>query len=190
MLSQLYLSSAVLKYYNDNGCQDEDVDYVVWCLQYSLQRIQSASRELFENFPQRWLGKLLGWLIFPFGYTYSVANDSVAHRMVALMLTHSNVRERLTEYCYLSNDHEDTGRRLDQALSKVDSADPIWKKLHKAVQAGSVSSLLDKDKRIDAAKLAGILDADESSLLREFEAMRSEIIKVNEFSFDLSKVIV
>ena len=68
ILSQLYLASAVLKYYNDNGCQKDEVDYVAWCLQYCLQRAQLAARELLENFPKPWLGKLLGWIVFPFGY--------------------------------------------------------------------------------------------------------------------------
>lgn len=190
MLSQLYLASSVLKYYHDHGCQNEDVDYVVWCLDYNLQRIQIACRDLLDNFPQRWLGRVLSWVIFPFGYAYQAPSDQASHRIVSTMLAPSDLRARLTEYCYLSKDHDDTGRRLDQAFAKVDMADPVWKKLQKAVQSGTIPSHLDKDKRIDLAKAAGILDVDESSLLHEFEAMRNEIIKVNEFSFDLSKVIV
>lgn len=190
ILSQLYLASAVLKYYNDNGCQHDEIDYVAWCVQYCLQRMETASRELFDNFPQRWLGKLLGWIAFPFGYHYAAPSDSEGKHIVAAMLTPSAIRDRLTQYCYRSNDHDDIGRRLDEALSRADIADPIWKKVQKAVQTGAISSHFDKDQRINAAKAAGILDGDESSLLREFEAMRNEIIKVNEFSFDLNKVIV
>jgi len=189
MLSNLYLASAILKYYNDNGCQKEDVDYVTWSLQYCLQRMQLASRELCDNYPKRWLGKLLGWFVFPFGSAYAMPSDKNSHQIVASMLAPSDIRDRLTKYCYNSTEHDDTGRRLDQALTQVNIADPIWKKIVKAVQVGVVPAHYDKEKRIAAAKSAGILDADESSLLHEFEALRDEIIKVNEFSFDLSKVI-
>ena len=43
---------------------------------------------------------------------------------------------------------------------------------------------------IRAAKQAGMLTDEEVKMLKEFEELRGEIIKVNEFSFDLAKVLV
>ena len=42
-------------------------------LQQCLQKIQIACDELFDNFPNRWVGKLLSWIIFPFGISYRTA---------------------------------------------------------------------------------------------------------------------
>lgn len=186
ILSQLYIASAVLKYYRDNEEQPEDVDYVVWCLSYCLDRIQLACRELSVNYPHRWLGALLNSVIFPFGHFDLKPTDSESKKIVSSMLSPTAIRERLTKYCYVSSDHNDTGRRLDQALASAEKVDPIWKKVAKAVPDKNI----DKEQRINTAKSLGVITADESSLLHEYEALYREIIKVNEFSFDLRKVIV
>ena len=42
ILSNLYIASAVLKYYKDFGNQTDDFCHVKWCLQFCLNRIQKA----------------------------------------------------------------------------------------------------------------------------------------------------
>src|SRR3990167_1511144 len=59
ILSQLYLASAVLRYYHDQGEPVSDVGYVCWSLQQCLHKIQIASDELLYNFPIKWLGIIL-----------------------------------------------------------------------------------------------------------------------------------
>lgn len=65
ILSHLYLGSAVLKYYRDNGESAEDLPYVEWALQTNLAAIQTAFGGFWSNFPNRLLGKLCHWFIFP-----------------------------------------------------------------------------------------------------------------------------
>lgn len=189
IMSQLYLASAVLKYFHDNNKPDTDVDYVCWTLQECLRKIQIACNDLFENFPIRGIGKLLSFIIFPFGQAYHSPKDTLNNKIVTSMLAPSEFRDRLTKYCYVSRDANELGSRLDKALSQVSFVDPVWKKLQKAVQNGTIPKRYDFAQRVQAAQQAGILSTEEASMLSEFEVLRTEIIKVNEFSFDLNHVI-
>ncbi len=107
ILSQLYLASAVLKYFNDQGQPASDVNYVKWCVQTCLADIQLACDDLLANFPIAWLGKILRWILFPWGTSYRKPKDDLSHRLVDPMLEPSDLRERLTRYCYIASDpHE------------------------------------------------------------------------------------
>lgn len=189
MLSQLYLASAVLKYYYDNNQPASDVDYVCWSLQQCLQKIQVACDDLLDNYPSRWMGKLLSWVIFPFGQAYRSPEDKLSKNIVTPMLSPTELRDRLTQYCYVSDNPSELSYRLDKALDQVATIDPILKKLHKAIQSGAIPYRYNFDERVNAAQKAGILTADEARELNNFETLRQEIIKVNEFSFDLEQVI-
>lgn len=189
VMSQLYLASSVMKYYHDNNSPESDVDYVCWALQQCLQKIQVAIDEFSNNFPNRFIGKLLGWIVFPFGTAYRNPQDSLNRDVVLPMLMPSELRDRLTKYCYVSRESDDLGNRLDKALLQVADVDPISKKLHKASHSGAISKEFSFADRIQAAQRAGVLTLEESNTLSRFEALKNEIIKVNEFSFNLDEVI-
>lgn len=188
MLSQLYLASAVLKYYHDLESPVSDVGNVCWALQHCLQKIQIACDDLLHNFPIPIVGTILKWVIFPFGRAYRGPNDHLHKDIVTPMLTSSELRERLIRYCYRSKQEDDLGYQLDKALDEVVTMDSLWKKVHKAAQSGVLKQYHFAE-RIDGAVEAGILTDNEAQTLREFEKLRSEIIKVNEFSFDLADVL-
>lgn len=189
VMSQLYLASAVLKYYYDNNKPASDVDYVCWTLQQCLYKIQLACDELFDNFPVPFLGGLLRFIIFPFGRAYHGPKDKLSKHIVDAMLTPSELRDRVTQYCYISKNENELSYRLEKALSQVSAIDPLWKKLQKAKQNEVVFDRHNFSERTYAAEQAGVISASEASALNEFEALRQEIIKVNEFSFDLNQVI-
>ncbi len=189
ILSQLYLGSATLKYYYDNNQAETDVDYVCWALQSCLYNIQIACDNFLENFPSKIDSLLLKFIIFPFGPAYYPPKDKLDHKIVTAMLSPSEFRDRLTKYCYVSKKPDDLSYRLDAALVQVDKIDPVWKKLHKAVQSGAIPHQYNFNQRLEAAVHDKILTADEAQLMKDYEALRSEIIKVNEFSFDLNTVI-
>jgi alkylation response protein AidB-like acyl-CoA dehydrogenase len=190
ILSQLYLASAVLKYYHDNHQSTADVDYVCWSLQECLRKIQCACNEIVNNFPYRYIGKLLNWIVFPFGQAYSPPSDKLHKKIVSSMLEPTVLRERLTQYCFTSQQHTDIGNRLNHVLTQMDSIDPLWRKIQQAVKDGIIpASKFDTNERIHMAHQAGIVSEDEAVKLKEFDVLRSEIIKVNEFSFDLAEVL-
>lgn len=189
ILSQLYLASTVLKFYSDHGKQQSDVDYVCWTIQHCLYQIQVAADDVLNNFPVKWIGRVLSWIIFPYGRAYQKPDDKLNKRIVTAMLSSSELRDRLTRYTYLGGSDSDLICRLDKALDQVSEAEAIMKKLHKAVQSHDIPKRYTMPDRINAAKQSGLLSNEEVETLNHYEQLKNEIIKVNEFSFNLEKII-
>jgi len=189
ILSELYLASTVLKYYQDQGKPESDLTSVRWCLETSLNNIQIACDEIFDNFPVRIVGGILRFLSFPFGRAYLKPRDTLHQAIAAQMIVPSEFRDRLTQYCYIGNSPDDPVRRADRVMDKQIELDELLKKFQKSLRNGSVSIQGDYNERIGAAFEAGVITKEEASALREFEALQHEVIKVNEFSFDLNTII-
>lgn len=189
ILSEMYLASAVLKYYRDNNEPTSDLDYVRWCVEMCLYKIQIACDELLQNFPIKWLGKILRWIIFPYGTSFYKPSDDLHHKIVGPMLNPSEFRDRLTDFCYISKDPNDPVRRLDVVLEEREGIEPLWIKFQEAIRRGLVSRHASFEEQMDAAEKSGALTTSEILALSDFNATLKEVIKVNEFTFDLSTVV-
>ena len=102
----------------------------------------------------------------------------------------SDFRNRLMQDCYVSREPSDYSARLEKALADAHKADLLWKKIHLGIKEGIVKNQLNRALLIQSAKQSQILNQDEVAELVAFEALRQEIIQVNEFSFDLDHLIV
>ncbi|WP_234933113.1 acyl-CoA dehydrogenase domain-containing protein [Salmonella enterica] len=58
VLSQLYLASAVLKRYDDEGRHEADLPLVHWGVQDALYRAEQAMDDLLQNFPKPRRGRI------------------------------------------------------------------------------------------------------------------------------------
>lgn len=189
ILSQLYLASAVLKYYTDHGKPNSDLPYVKWSVEMCLYDMQVACNELLENFPIKWLGKVLSFLVFPYGASYKKPNDALYHKVVKTMLTPSDFRDRLTQHCYIGQKNDDPIQRIEMALAQVEQVEPVWKKFQIAVRNGTVPKLGSLKDRTNTAVKTGSLTAEEAHIMCVFDDLYKDVIKVDEFSFDLSTIV-
>jgi acyl-CoA dehydrogenase len=96
ILSELYLSSAALKRWNDEGRQQDDLPLLAYCMEASFATIAARFDELFANFPIRPVGWLLRFLIQPLGQRSRGPSDRVTDRCADLITTPSVARDRLT----------------------------------------------------------------------------------------------
>lgn len=188
ILSQLYLGSAVLKYFQDNGQLDEELPYVQWCIQACLYRSQMAFKALANNFPLK-IFRFFLRAIIPYGKIYSQPPDNLSHQIVVPMLSPSALRERLTKNFYHSKDPQEWLFQLEAVFHQLATVEPIAKKFESAIYHGKVPIWLPLAEQMTAAIKAGILSADEAKQLQDFERHRQEVIKVSEFSFDLNKIV-
>src|SRR5262249_19202682 len=67
ILSELYLLSAALKRWQDEGRQKEDFAAVEWCMASGFRTIENRFAEICANLPNRFVGVLLKFLTQPFG---------------------------------------------------------------------------------------------------------------------------
>jgi acyl-CoA dehydrogenase len=182
VLSHLYMGSAVLRYFENQGQPSSDLPFVHWTLQYCLANIQTAFDEFFVNFPHRWLARILRRLVFPWGRSYRFPADVLGQRIADEMLKPSAMRDRLTQHCYLGADDNDAVRQMENTLQALTAAEPIRMKLQNAIRSGRVPRHGTHQEQIEAAVKAGILTADEIQLLASSHALYLEALQVDEFS--------
>jgi len=188
LLSQLYLGSAVLKYYHDLGKPVSDDNHVRWSIETCLFEMQVACDDLLYNFPIKWVGRILQAVIFPWGTAYRKPSDDLNHHVVGLMIKPSELRDRLTQHCFISEDNKDAMRRIENALLQIDQIDPIWKKFQLAVRNGAVpqGNVVDQ---LQTAQKTNILTKEEVESMLEYHSLYQDVIQVNEFTFDLRSVV-
>lgn len=186
VLSHLYMSSTVLKYYQDSGQQGADLVYVKWTIENNLFLIQTAFIEFFENLTPVWLGKLLRRLIFPFGNAYKRPSDELDHRIVQAMLTNNELRNRLTKNIYIGDKQQPIGR-IEHAFVKVLAAGKIDKKIRAAVKDQRLELSTELSETMENAVASGVLTQSEASEYLEAEALRLDAIQVDEYTQEYIK---
>src|SRR6201992_2809479 len=118
ILSELYLLSAALKRWQDEGRQAADFAALEWCMASGIRTIENRLAEMLANLPHRVVAVMLKFFIQPFGARVLGPSDRVVHRCAQLVLEPSAARERLT--ADLSHVDDDGGRaRLEKAFVLV-----------------------------------------------------------------------
>lgn len=179
VLSHLYLASACLKRFNDEGRQKDDLPLLQWAVEDSLFTIQKAIDELLSNFPNRWIAYVLRGIIFPFGTWLTKPSDELDHKVATLLQTPSDARNRLGKWQYLTRDGKNVYGLLEQTLEDIIACEPIFKKVCKAINKDLPFYQLD-----NAAKLgleANAISAKEAQLLINAEVGRKAVISVDDF---------
>jgi len=139
-LSNMYLMTAVLKHYEDQGYKQNDLPLLEWACEDCLYNVQEAMKSVMRNFPIPFIGKILNMVIFPLTKPYGGASDKLGHKISRLLLEPSSTRDRLTSGIYLTEDPDDAMGRLEYALKMVLDAEDAERKLRDAIRIGLVTS--------------------------------------------------
>lgn len=182
VLSQLFLASAVIKYYHDFGDKKHDLPHLRWCVQIALFRIQDAFCDFFKNFKYKIGASLLQFLIFPYGLPYAKPKDSLEHHLVSIMLENSDFRDRLTTGCYQGTIENSEVARLEKAFKELLKIEPVLLKLETACKEGKIPKHMEKSMKLQLAKEADILTEVECQQIKTFENLRWNILQVDEFT--------
>ena len=182
MLSYMYIASAVLKRYEDQGRQSEDLPLVEWSCRQALYHLQEQMHGFLRNFPNRPVAIVLRFLIFTRGRMYSAPHDECGHRIAELLSNPSATRERLTRNTYTGDKHSPVGM-FAEALELAIKLEPVEKKIHTAIRDGELK-LAPQESQVDAARNVGIIGDLEARQLRRLEELSSEICAVDDFAQD------
>src|SRR5690606_25020774 len=166
VLSFIYLASATLKHYHDQGEPEEDLPLLRWGVEDLLVKTEQAMHEILLNFPDRCVGIALRVLIFPLGRRLKPPADITGREVARRLMTPGASRDRLLEGCYRSNDPEDVTGLLNNTLDKVILADPIELRLSKAQRSGELQHDSDADPLAVAAE-SGVISPDEAQNVRD-----------------------
>lgn len=180
ILSELYLTSAVLKHFEDQGRPEGDLALLRWACDNSLYRMQECFRLLFRNLPLRPLAWLLRALVFPTGAPYTAPRDGVDHAAAQVLLTPGDARDRLTHGIFTTDSPAFRQGEIEAAFSHAAKVGPIEKTLREARRAGLLAA---KDYALQAteAQAGGIITAEEVQALKRMIDLRRRAISVDSF---------
>jgi len=128
-LAYLYLCSATLKRFEDDGRPKADLPLLHWVCQYSLYQVQQALDGVIDNFPLRWVAWKMRVWVFPLGCSLKLPNDRLQHKVAALLIEPSATRDRLVDGVYRPDDKDDLTGRLHHAMLMTIRSESIERKL-------------------------------------------------------------
>jgi acyl-CoA dehydrogenase len=186
ILSMLYIASATVKRFHDDGRPKEDRPLLDWAMYDCFFKMQVAIDGVLDNFPSRFVASWLRMLAFPKGLTLNAPFDKVGSKVAQIVLTPGAARDRLTAGAYVPRREDDVIGRLEFAMEATIAADPIEAKIRTAIKEGRLPQRTLAERRA-AAVAAGIITQQELDHLVYTDRLRREVIKVDDFDPDLSR---
>jgi len=181
VLSQLYICSAMLKRYEDEGRPEGDQPLLAWAIHDAVNKMETALSGALRNFPIRPVGWLLWLLVFPLGRRAQAPGDRLSRRAAALLMTPCDARARLADGVFLTPCANNPAGRIDSYLPKVVLAEPVERKFLKALKNSDIEAL-DFPAQLDEAVREGWITAEERAQLEELRAMTLDAISVDDFA--------
>ncbi|WP_145339290.1 acyl-CoA dehydrogenase FadE [Pantoea sp. PSNIH1] len=179
VLSQMYLASATLKRYDEEGRHEADLPLVHWGVQDALHQAEVAMDDLLRNFPNRLAAGALRLAIFAGGKRCLPPSDKLDHKLAKLLQLPSATRSRLGRGQYLTPAEHNPAGQLEQALQDVMAAEVIHDRL--CQQQKKHLSFTRLDALAQRALKEGLIDESEAQVLIRAEASRLKAINVDEF---------
>jgi len=178
-LIHLYLGSAVLKRFEDDGRPEADLPFVTWAMDDSLHRIQESLRGVLANLPLPGFGRLARWLIFPLGSPYSPPSDRTGKDIARLLTTENESRDRLVAGVYISDEDDASGQvhsAFHLALMAAKAEHAIRNALNEAVTFENHQRLVQK------AVESGVITEEQATTVRLAQEAARAVIEVDEFT--------
>lgn len=181
ILSYLYLLSAVLKHFHDQGENIDDLPVVRYACLFCLFEIQERFDEIIKNYPNRWIAWVLKILIFPLGERFSKPRDQLNHKIAQLLMSPTETRQRLSMGAFLSAVPENALADVQDALVKTIAAEPIEKTIKAAKKEDRISGFTSIEQAQSALEKK-IISAEQFDTFMRAEEARAKVIAVDDFS--------
>jgi acyl-CoA dehydrogenase len=195
VLSQLYLISATLKRYEDDGRQSADLPYVAWSVQDALHRAQEAIIDVLENFPNPFIAFALRIWMFPLGLSFRKPSDRLASEVALAMQTPGAARDRLVADAYQPDYKTDPLGSGEHAFNLLPQVHEIETRLKQSVKDGVLpampQSLIDMRRWNARAMEQGLISIDERVVLDDFAHYGDMTVQVDDFDagFDMKDAL-
>ena len=179
-LAWLYLGSAALKKFVDDGQPRSDLPFARWACEHALYRVETALSGVLANLPARPAAWLLRALVFPIGRWHRPPLDRVGADVASALLEDREARLRLTAGMYVPPSTEPGLGRLEAALDHVVAARDAQRKIKAALAQGRLEREPEQSLH-DRAVDAGVIDEQDRQKLLVAGRLRDEVIQVDAF---------
>ncbi|MFC3550948.1 acyl-CoA dehydrogenase [Lysobacter cavernae] len=180
VLSNLYIASALLKRYEDEGRPAADQPLLAWSIHNATFKIEKALSGALRNFPFRPVGWLLWALVFPLGRRAQYPSDRLGHKVASLLMSPNEARDRLAVGVFTTPCENNPAGRINSYLPKAILAEPVERKFLKALKNSDIEAH-DFASQLDEGVREGWITADERKQLEELRVMTIDAISVDDF---------
>ncbi len=181
VLSQLYIASATLKRYIEDGAHADDRPYVAWVCETAFAEIEIALSGVLRHLPNRFVAALGRVLIFPLGRTARRPSDPLGQRVAKRVTTPDAARDRLTPRCFISSTKTDRDLALfERAMQATLDTAETAKKLLKARKSGAITADHPFEQILEGHD-NGVISADEAAAMRLAFELQMKVIDVDDF---------
>lgn len=180
MLSMMYMASAAIKRFEDQNQPQEDLPLLNWSVDYCLAQYWQAVEDLLNNFPNKWVARLLKLIVMPFGKSSKGPSDKLSKKIAYLFTTFSGTRSRLLQEVSLGEPFAS----LEEAFSKTIQSENLYRQVWDAVKHDPILSQGSFEKAIAHAEHLKIITPQEAELLHQTEQLCYEICSVDDFQTD------
>jgi len=170
ILAELYLGSAVLKRWHDEGRHDSDLPLVQLCMQRACAAMEKQMDEVLANFPSRAAALALRAIVLPPGMRAKAPSDRLLAACANILLEPSDTRDRLVGAVWEGHDSPSV-ERLERAYGLIIEAQPLLDRIRHAGLA---------DWRVAHAK--GAITDTQAALLEDAERSIARVIEVDDFA--------
>ncbi|PRY65772.1 acyl-CoA dehydrogenase [Vreelandella songnenensis] len=187
VLSNLYLASMVLKQWQAGDKVEGEDALLHYSCRFLLHRAEQAFVEIFDNLPNRALGKVLNAVAMPTGRRWDKPHDDLARDIAKRVSTHSALRTKLLANTWDTDDGEQPNplARYNALLVDYDRAEAIYRTVNKAYAKGELpQTALHPEARVEVAFEKGLISEEETLFMREFETQVLEMLTVDDFAYD------
>jgi len=186
VLIHLYLASAMLKRFEDDGRPQADLPLLTWGMEDSLYKIQQSFLGVLRNFPVPVLGRLIRWLVFPFGLPCKGPSDTTVKAVARLLLNENEARDRLTAGIYISDKDDATGR-VHKAFHLVLEAAPAEQAIKNALKESV--NFENYEGLVKRATESGVITEEQATMVRLAQQASAKVIAVDEFPHERAESV-
>ncbi|PVA10613.1 acyl-CoA dehydrogenase [Pelagivirga sediminicola] len=170
ILSEMYIISAALKRWDDEGRQEADLPVLNYAAEAGFQRIQTALDDVIVNLPARWAAWVLRAITWP-GRREKGPSDALVEACSDLIYAPSAARDRITGGIGGGCLHPGI-TLLNECYAEVNAMAPVMKRLREA------------RKTPQEGLEAGILSDAEMEQIAAMQDLVSRVIAVDDFTPD------
>lgn len=185
LLSNLYIGSSVLRFYEESKCPEAEFPVIKWICQNLLYKMQQELDGILSNFPNRLIGKIFRYgVIFPRGKYLCPPSDKLGAKVAKLITEPSSFRERLATDLYITPNENNPAAKINSILAQVIAIEPLEKKLNVARREYPLESKT-RSEWIQTALSHKVITSDEAKLLTKTFAEKMDVINVDDFAADV-----
>jgi acyl-CoA dehydrogenase len=168
VLSEMYILSATLKRWEDDGRRSEDLPVVRYAAARGFRAMHDALDGVLSNFPARWAAGVLRVITLA-GGPPALPDDRLTEACSDLIYSPSESRDRIVGHIF-EGCHADEIELLNRCYAAVNEAAPLMKKLR------------DLDKTPEEAHEAGVVSDADIEQLNEMNALVAKVVAVDEYT--------